>query len=418
MPEHQSSEATSSSQLARELSAPMLAIYGAGTILGAGIYVLIGKVIGEAGLWTPLAFLIAALVAAVNGLVYAELSTRSPRAGGPTDYVAKAFDRRSFAIVIGWMIVVTGLVSAATIATGFSGYLSLFVEMPTWLSRAGLLVILGTLAALGAKESAWFMAATTTLGILGLLYVMGVGFLDPGSAGAAGMKSYLAALPPLGEAATATGVLAAAFLAVYSFIGFEDIVHMAEEVKKPAHSIPFAIVAALTAAAILYVLVSFAALRIVPPDEIAASEAPLVTAVRKAGYPDWPLGLLSLWIILNGALAQIIMATRVIYGLGQQRGGAPALLSKLNPKTHTPLAGTAAVVIVTALLAVFLPLATLASITSFVMLLVFAASNAALIVLERRRAEAPFDVPVFLPWLGLALCLALLIGKVFFGGGH
>lgn len=116
--------------LSRELGTPMLALYGTGTILGAGIYVLIGKVAGEAGYWMPLAFLIAALVAGVNGMAYAELATRQPRAGGPAAYVQHAFGKNWLAVLVGWMIVATGVVSAATISAGFAGYVGHFVDLP------------------------------------------------------------------------------------------------------------------------------------------------------------------------------------------------------------------------------------------------------------------------------------------------
>lgn len=402
--------------MARDMSAPMLALYGAGTILGAGIYVLIGKIAGEAGMWTPVAFALAALLAAVNGLVYAELATRAPDAGGPADYIDKAFGRQWFAILIGWMIVVTGVVSAATITTGSAGYLRHFFDLPAWLPLVGLPLLLGGIAAIGVKESAWFMAISTSLGIIGLGVVLVVGFTSEGETLTQHLASYWENMPPIGDAGVATGILAASFLAVYSFIGFEDIVHMAEEVKKPSRSIPLAIVAALGIAGLLYVLVSIAALMVVTPAELAGSEAPLVMVVERAGLPGWPLGLLSLWIVFNGALAQIIMATRVIYGL-RERGGSPGFLAKIHSRTQTPLNATVVVSLVILGLALLVPLKALASATSLVMLLVFAASNAALILIERREPDAPFDVPRWLPWVGLVASVLMIAAKFTFGGG-
>lgn len=407
----------SQGSLEREIGAPMLAIYGAGTILGAGIYVLVGKIIGDAGLWAPVAFLAAAIVAAINGLVYAELATRSPGAGGPISYAHRAFDRRWLSVVTGWMIVFTGIASAATITTGFSHYLAHFFEMPEWAPRTALVVALATVASLGAKESAWFMAVTTTLGVAGLAFVIWTGFTHPGGGAASGLDSFLGELPPLRETAVLTGILSAAFLAVYSFIGFEDIVHLAEEVKTPSRAIPFAIVATLIAAAVLYVVTSIASLLVLDVETLDQSRAPLVDVVTAAGYPGWPLALLSLWIILNGALAQIVMASRVIFGL-RKHHGAPPFLTRLHGKTRTPVAATLAVSAVILTLALFFPTESLASATSLVILLVFLVANASLIVLERRDPEADFDVPVFLPWLGLVLTLLLLIGNFFLGGGH
>jgi amino acid transporter len=165
-------------------------------------------------------------------------------------------------------------------------------------------------------------------------------------------------------------------------------------------------------------LVSIAALAIVEPNQLADSEAPLVTVVEQAGYPGWPLAALSLWLILNGALAQLVMASRVIYHSGQ-KGGAVGPLGRLNDRTRTPLLATVAVTAVAVSLALFFPLKTLAAATSTVILLVFAASNWALIRMERREPKAPFDTPVWLPWLALLLCLAVLAANFLLpGGGH
>jgi amino acid transporter len=401
--------------LKKSLSATMLALYGAGTILGAGIFVLIGKVAGTAGYWTPLAFMLAALVAGLNGMVYAELSTRRPGAGGPTSYTREAFSTNWFSTIIGWMIVATGVVSAATITAGFSGYLLHFVEMPEWIAKTAVLGGLGLVAILGAKESAWFMAVTTTMGIIGLFIVIYAGFIH-------GDRSFSADftdnLPSLWESGITWGVLSATFLAVYSFIGFEDMVHMAEEVKKPAKAMPIAIAVAIGVAAVFYVVTSVASLMVMEPDALKNSEAPLVDVVKKAGLPEWPLAVLSLAIILNGALTQIIMGSRVIYSLGNNNG-APSWMAKVNGKTDTPVIATAIATAIALTLVLFFPLTTLASITSFIMLLVFIASSAALIKLEREKPEAPFDTPNWLPWVALVLTVALLITSFFVsGGGH
>lgn len=402
------------SSLERSLNAPMLAIYGAGTILGAGIYVVIGKVAQGASYWTPLAFLIAAGIASINGLIYAELSTRSPNAGGPSDYVDKAFSTHWFTALIGWMIVATGVISAATISTGFSGYVAYFFGLPEMLSRTALLLALGAVAAWGAEESAWFMILTTTMGVLGLLYVMYIGFAG---AGAMSFHEYMGKLPSLGDTAVWMGLASSVFLATYSFIGFEDMVHMAEEVHNPSSSLPKAIVAALLIATVLYALVSLAVLKVVTPEALGQSKAPLAKVASTAGYPEWPLGVFGTLIVLNGALAQIIMATRVIYSF-RVRDAAPTWLTKVNDKTKTPLRATILVTLAILVLALFVPLKWLASATSFVMLLIFFASNIALIVLERREPEAPFDVPVFLPYIGAALTLVLLACSFFLTGGH
>jgi basic amino acid/polyamine antiporter, APA family len=394
--------------LRREVGLGMFAVYGAGTILGAGIYVLIGEIAGVAGFWTPLAFAVAAAVALVNGMTYAELATRFPRAGGPTNYVSNAFGVRPLSIGIGWAIVATGVVSAATITSGFAGYLSTFVELPAPIVHTVLLTVLAAVAVIGAKQSAWFMAVTTGLGVLGLLVVLAIGFFgtdaEPGR--------LVTEAPSLGGLAVLGGVASAAFLAIYAFIGFEDMVQLAEEVKRPTRTIPRAIAIAVGSAAVFYVLVAVASLAILDPEELADASAPLVAAVEAGGLPGWPVAILSLWIIMNGALAQIVMASRVIYDLGG-RGGSPDWLAEVWGRTNTPARATLAATLVALAMSLLFPLQQLASITSFIMLVIFATSNLALITLERREPDAPFDTPVFLPYVGLVLSVSLMVATFF-----
>jgi len=404
-------EANQEQHLKRALSTPMLSLYGAGTIVGAGIYVLIGEVAGEAGYWTPVAFLVAALVASVTGAVYAELSSRHPGAGGPVAYSNAAFGLSWLAVGIGWAIVATGVVSSATILSGFVGYLGIFVDLPDWLVITVLALVLGGVAAAGVKESAWLMAITTTAGVVGLILVMVAGY---GSGGSLGDTFGEAA--SITDMATVTAILAAAFLAFYAFIGFEDLVHMSEEAREPRKGLPRAIVIALAVSAVLYVLTAVAALLLVSPDELSGATAPLVTTVEAAGWPGWPLGILSLMVIVNGAMAQIIMATRVIYSL-RKWGGAPDWLGRPHPRTGTPIFGTVVVTATLLGLAIAVPLKSLASITSFIMLAVFFISNLSLIVLERRKSDAPFDVPTWLPYLGAALCVGLAAAQLLLPGG-
>jgi basic amino acid/polyamine antiporter, APA family len=402
----------SSKSLKRSLSLPTLCVYGAGTILGAGIYVLVGEVVGEAGLYAPLAFLLAAFVASFTALSYGELSSRMPDAGGPAEYARQSFDSKWLPIVVGWAIVATGLISASTILTGFVGYLHVFVDLPSWLIIVVSALVLGFVAAIGVETSAKFMTATTLAGVAGLLYVVyaGVGEIDK-------LDTLMNSAPSLADGATLFGIGSAAFLAFYSFIGFEDMVHMAEEAEEPTKNLPRAIIVAIVVSTVLYVVVVGASLLVVSPEVMSKSDAPLVEVVKTAGLPEWPLAALSLWIILNGALAQVIMASRVIYGLGK-RNGSPRWLSKINDKTETPVTATIACTVVIATFALLLPLKTLAQVTSFIMLAVFLVSNLALIKLEKREPEAPFDTWKIVPWIGAVMCSLLMAYQLFSPTGH
>ncbi len=391
--------------LQRELGPVLLTLYGLGTILGAGIYVVIGEVAGAAGLLTPFAFVLAALVASLTALSFSELTARVPEAGGPIDYARQAFGRRGLCIAIGWGLVATGTVSGATILTGFERYASLFIDLP----RAWTLIIvtlaLGGIAIAGMRESAWFMAATTLLGMVGLGYVVWVAAPAMGDAPARLAESVSGL-----EFGMITGLFLGAFLAFYSFIGFEDMANLAEEVNDVKRTMPRAIISAVVISLLVYALVATAATSVLAPEDLAGAQAPLVAVVEAMGHPGVPLGLISLFIIVNGALGQIIMATRLLMDMGRDRAGAPSMLGRVHPRTHTPIIATLAVTTTILLLALFLPLATLANLTSAIMLAVFVTVNASLIVLKRRgQPEDVPNVPRWIPWAGLLLSTGALV---------
>lgn len=393
--------------LQRELGPVLLTLYGLGTILGAGIYVVIGEVAGAAGLLTPLAFVLAALVASLTALSFSELTARIPDAGGPIDYAREAFGRRRLCIAIGWGLAATGVVSAATILTGFERYASLFIDVPAMLTIALVTLALGGVAIAGMRESAWFMAVTTLLGIGGLAYVVWVAAPSMGDAPIR-LATSLADL----EAGLVLGLFLGAFLAFYSFIGFEDMANLAEEVRDVKRTLPRAIMAAVVISLVIYALVAVAATSVLSPDDLALAHAPLVAVVEARGHPGEPLGLISLFIIVNGALGQIIMATRLIMDMGRDRRGAPAFLGRVHPRTHTPVIATVLITATVLLLALFLPLRTLANLTSAIMLAVFVTVNASLIVLKRRgQPEDVPNVPGVIPWLGLVLSAGALIAQ-------
>ena len=393
--------------LQRELGPVLLTLYGLGTILGAGIYVVIGEVAGAAGMLTPLAFVLAALVASLTALSFSELTARIPDAGGPIDYAREAFGRRRLCIAIGWGLAATGVVSAATILTGFERYASLFIDLPALLTITLATLALGGIAIAGMRESAWFMAVTTLLGIGGLAYVVWVAAPTMGDA-----PVVLAATVSDLEAGLLLGLFLGAFLAFYSFIGFEDMANLAEEVHDVKRNLPRAIMAAVVLSLVIYALVAMAAVSVLPPDDLALAHAPLVAVVEARGHPGAPLGLISLFIIVNGALGQIIMATRLLMDMGRDRRGAPLILGRVHPRTHTPVIATILVTATVLVLALFLPLKTLANLTSAIMLAVFVTVNASLIVLKRRgQPEDVPNMPRWIPWLGLVLSAGALVAQ-------
>ncbi|WP_095588902.1 APC family permease [Actibacterium ureilyticum] len=388
--------------LKRRIGLPLLTAYGVGVMVGAGIYVLVGAVVAQAGIWAPLAFVIAGLIAAPSALSYAELSTRIPEAAGEAAYVEKGLRSHLLSVLVGLGIVVAGTISAAAVLRGGSGYLVSVVDLPFDAVVIALGLALTCVAAIGVLESLGLAALFTAVELIGLVLVVWAG------AGADPVADWHMPAPPVWS-----GIGLAAVLAFFAFIGFEDIVNMAEEVADPERTLPRAILISLVVTSLIYAGVSLAAVRAVPREALAASERPLALVWETATGRDAALlSLIAVAAALNGVLAQIVMAARVLFGLGK-REPRLALFHKAHPRLGTPVLATlllGAAVIVAAL---SLPVAALAGLTSTVLLSVFILVNLSLIVLKRRAPAAPFRVPLWVPYAGVlasAGALAVSLG--------
>lgn len=393
-------------RLKRTISLPLLVLYGVGTMLGAGIYVLLGKVAGSAGIYLPIAFIGAAAIAAFTALAYAELSSRYPESAGEVIYVQNAFTTDWLSMATGWLVIATGTISAATLANGFTGYLDIFLVVPEWLTIVVLICALGSLAAWGITQSAWTAAAITVLEAGGLLLIIVIGGKNLNPAG------IVAELPSIDLGAT-TGIIAGAHLAFYAFIGFEDMINVAEEVREPRRILPLSIILALAITTILYVLVCIVAVNTLSLSELKQSDAPLASIIMQHGYSPNLIALISLLAVVNGALVQIIMASRVLYGMGKH-GLASEGFAKVSRVTRTPLLATLAITAIILVAALALPIETLAKLASSAAFGLFALINGALIVLKIRKPNfsAQFTVPAWVPAMGLLTCLSMLAFRV------
>jgi amino acid transporter len=386
------------------VSLPGLVLYGLGTTIGAGIYALTGVVAGRAGMQAPAAFAVASVLALFSALSFGELAARYPHAGGEAIYVFRGLRRRDAAVAVGVMAVAAGVISAATISVGFTGYLASLLPVPRLLAAALVVLALGAVAAWGIRESIFLVGLVTLIEVGGLVAV-----LAWGHAHLAELPARAGELVPLSGDAW-LGVTAASVIAFYAFIGFEDIVNVAEEVRDPRRTLPRAVLLTLVVTVVLYSLVVSIAVLAVPPAELAASEAPLALVFERCGGSARVLGLVALAALLNGALIQIVKSARVLYGLAAQ-GLLPAPLARVHPRTRTPLLPTALVTAVCALLAISFPLETLAEATSEVTLAVFALANLSLVLVKRRGEEAAsgtLRVPLWVPAIGCAVSFGLL----------
>ncbi len=391
--------------LKRTLTLPLLTFFGLGTILGAGIYVLVGEVAGLAGMHAPLAFVVAAVVASFTAFSYAELAARHPTSAAEAVYVQEGFGRPWLSMLAGALVLFAALASAAALANGFAAYLRLFVDVPAWTAVLAVLLALGALAAWGIHESARAAAVATLIEIGGLLLVVAVS----GESLLALPQRLPELAPPLRGAAW-PGIFLAAFVAFFAFIGFEDMANLAEEVIEPERTMPRAILLALAIATALYLLVAVTAVLALSRAELAGNDAPLALMYAKAtGREPFFIGLIALFAVLNGALVLLIRAARVLHGLSA-RGWLPAGLGRVHPARRTPMLATAVVTAATLALALALPLASLARATSAAILVVFCLINLALLRI-RRRVPAPPGVrgyPAVVPLAGCVLSLLLL----------
>lgn len=385
-----------STRLRRSLSLPLLVLYGVGTTVGAGIYALVGEVTAMAGPAAPLSFLVASVMAGFTACSFAELSSRFPRSAGEAYYVWKGFHRRFLSVAVGLLVVCAGTVSSAAIVNGFVGYLNELVATPRWLAIVGVVVVLGGIAAWGITQSVLAASVVTVIEVGGLLLVLWAG---GGSLG--GLPDVLADMTPGLDAGAWSGMLSGAILAFFAFIGFEDLANVAEEAKTPSRTMPRAVILTLLITTAIYMAVSVVAMLVVPVDELAASEAPLVLIFeRGSGMSGRLLGVIGIVAILNGALIQIIMGSRVLYGLADQ-GHLPAALAYVNPVTQTPLVTTAIVAGIVMTLALGFRLAELAEATSLVTLTIFTVVNLALVRVKRVAPRTP-DGPTFPAWVPVA----------------
>lgn len=395
--------------LARVLSLPVLTLYGLGTTVGAGIYALIGEVAGRAGMWAPLAFLGAAILAAPTALSFCELSARLPRAAGEAMFVRAGLRSRHLSTGVGMAVVVIGCLSAATVARGFAGYLGELLPVPAGLAIAGLVLLLAAVAAWGIHESAALAAGMTLVEVGGLLVVIALG-----AGSLTELSTRLPELVPPADPAAWTAIGSAAALCFYAFLGFEDMVNVAEEVRDVQRVLPQAIFATLACTVALYLTLTLVMVLSVPPGEMAASDAPLADLYQRlgGGSARW-ISVVGVLAMTNGALIQVIKASRVLFGLADE-GQLPAAFARVHPRRRTPATATGVVAAAVFGLALCLPTEGLAEATSLVTLAVFALANLSLCFLKRREPEVAGvrPVPFAIPVAGFGLSSGFLVFEV------
>jgi APA family basic amino acid/polyamine antiporter len=391
--------------LKREAGLFQVVAYGVGNIIGAGIYVLVGEAAGLAGGMIWLAFLIGAIIALLTGLSYAELSSMYPRAASEYVFLGRAYGNRLLSFLTEWTMLVTEMVAAAAVSVGFAGYLSNEFNVPELPTAAVLLVVLTLIAIGGVKDSLRLNTLLSLVAIGGLAIVVFAGI------GKLGTVSYT--VSPYGL----SGVIGAAALVFFAYIGFDNMSNISEETTDPEKTIPRGLLIAVGITTVLYILVGIATVSLASLEGLASSDAPLAYAVSA---PLGPIAydiltVIALLTTFNTVLVLLIVSSRIIYGMARE-GALPKSLGRISKRTRTPIVASAIILVVTL---AFLPLGKvgiIAKVTSFGSLLTFALVNIALLHLRRvaPHLRRPFKAPISIGWvsitalIGVVSCLTLL----------
>lgn len=398
---------TQKPHLKRNIGLIALTLYGVGDILGAGVYGLIGKVAGEMGSAAWMAFLVSMIAAGLTGLSYASLGSRYPKAGGAVYVTSLAFRNGFLSYVVGLALLMSGLTSMATASRVFAGYLNgLFQSLPIPAIILGFALVLTAIVFWGIRESMWANSICTMIELFGLLVVIFVGYSYLGDV------SYTNAVTPqnLSGDLSISLLLSGAVLTFYSFIGFEDMINVAEEVKNPKKNIPKALLLAVVISSAIYMTISLIAVSVIPAAELADSKQPLVDVVARAApwFPTQLFTVIALFAVSNTALLNFIMGSRLIYGMAEQQL-LPKALGHIHKKRSTPHRAIFVVAAILLALALSGDISSLAKATSVLLLLCFVVVNLSLIILQRKGPmEGTFEIPSFVPALGALICIAML----------
>ena len=383
-------------------------MYGVGLILGAGIYVLIGEASAFAGNSMWISFGLGAIVAIFAGLSYSELTALFPKAAAEYVFVKNAFKSDFIGFIIGWLTAITSMIVGATVALGFGGYFAQFLDLPIVVSAVLLLAGLSFVNFIGIKHSAWMntVFALVTIAGLGIIIVLGV-FFEPENS-----IDYFEA--PNGI----TGIILAFVLIFFAFIGFEDMANVAEEVKRPQKTIPRAIILSVLITAVIYILVSLSAVKILNWQELGASSAPLADVATKGLGLGGGITLtaIALFATASTVLITLVAGARILYGMARD-GSLPMLLSKVHSKTGTPWIAVIGIFVTSVVFAFVGDIVIVANIVVFAVVITFAMVNLAVILLRyvQPDVERPFKVPLnvgkfpILPLFGFAVTVYMAI---------
>jgi len=390
------------SELKKELNLLEITLVGIGNILGAGIYVLMGKAAGLAGNMVWFSFLFAGITAALSALSYMELSSMYPRAGAEYEFVKRAFGER-VGLFVGLLVVYFVVITSSAVALGFGRYFSNLFGVSNLIGIVSLFIVLSLIMVYGIKESARLAIFITLIELTGLLIIIYVGIPYLGTV------NYF-------EAPNLSGVFEASALIFFAFLGFEDIVRLSQETKDAEKTTPKALLIAIFFTVLLYICVAITAVSVLNYKTLGLSGVPLadVAAIALGDNAFVLLSWIALFSTMNTVLVVMLGGSRIVYGMAQA-GSLPRSLSRVHRRYHTPWVAIFGVACLSVLFVLLRDIATVANISNFMIFIVFFMVNLSLIKLrysdpERKRPfKVPFSIGRFplLPSLGALSSLFL-----------
>lgn len=393
-------------ELKKSLGTLRLTFYGVGTIVGAGIYTVIGAAAGQAGTDIWLSFIFAAVAASISAMSYAELSSTYPNAGAEFIFVRKAFPKIDIpSFLTGWTIAFHSSATIAAVLLAFSGYFNTFFSIPSLLVSYGVLVMLSLISITGIKKSSTANIIMVSIQLLGLFLLIAFGLLETGPPKAAFFK-----------VESFSGTLAATATLFFVYTGFEHMAALGSEVKNPGKTIPRAFLLTMVITTIFYLLISFTVLNIADPLAISKVDSPLSLAASNLNaWLPVVLAVAALFATANAAFSGIISISRLLFGMAIV-GELPKFMTKVNAQ-KVPWVTTFVVMAAVGCFLLLGDIKIVAGMSSLGALLVFVAVNIALIILRFKepKQNRPFRVPLsigkvpVLPILAILVSLTLII---------
>jgi amino acid transporter len=415
--------------LKRVLGPRLLLLFIVGDILGAGIYAVTGEMALEVGglVWLP--FLVAFAVATLTAFSYLELVTKYPQAAGAALYTHKAFGIHFVTFLVAFAVICSGITSASTSSNLLATNLLAGLDGLGWhvpqgdvaitVVAIGFMVLLAAINLRGVGESVKFNVVLTLIEMAALVIVIAIGFwvMAKGDAD----LGRIVVFDSQSDRGMFLAVTVATAIAFFAMVGFEDSVNMVEETREPERIFPRIMLSGLGIAVVFYVLVAISVIAVIPEGEIesvVADEGKVLLTVVETGAPGIPIDkifpFLTVVAVANTALLNMLMASRLLYGLAHQ-DVLPRTLGRVLPGRRTPYAGIAfstllalALIVVVTFLADTSVIAALSGTTALLLLCVFAVVNVACLVLRRHgAATSAFSAPAWVPAVGAVACAYL-----------